>query len=279
VHPSGNRWRYSKVTERVDVRPLPKLILRIQDHTNTETPPKSIASHRDLRSRWLWCFHDSRHSRVASCCSRILLLLHEILHIRIVSSAMQDPRRKLDEARGRTNAASLRASDRIVHCARSLKARLQFLGTVPLLTGADRMQDRPWTPRLSLLVLPAVSLAPFDPSLPLPPSPFLTLSLSLSLSLSLAHCPFVLVFPPLHCCPLYVMAPGRRHSGRYFLASSCVRDELASRVTTTMTTIRIAFIRWKISVRSDSQSSLTAIGGRIDGEIVHEECRLTGLSE
>jgi hypothetical protein len=42
---------------------------------------------------------------------------------------------------------------------------------------------------------------------------------------------------------LYVMAPGRRHSGRYFLASSCVRDELASRVTTTMTTIRIAFIR------------------------------------
>jgi len=115
---------------------------------------------------------------------------------------MQDPRRKLDEARGRTNAASLRASDRIVHCARSLKARLQFLGTVPLLTGADRMQDRPWTPRLSLLVLPAVSLAPFDPSLPLPPSPLPhSLSLFLSLSLLLTALSFwsFHLFTAVHC--------------------------------------------------------------------------------
>lgn len=35
-----------------------------------------------------------------------------------------------------------------------LKTRLQFLGTVPLLTGADRMQDRPWTPCFSVVFFP-----------------------------------------------------------------------------------------------------------------------------
>lgn len=54
-----------------------------------------------------------------------------------------------------------------------LKARLQFLGTVPLLTGADRMQDRPWTLCFSVLffsiVSPHRSLCASSPSLSFTP--------------------------------------------------------------------------------------------------------------
>jgi len=88
-----------------------------------------------------------------------------------------------------------------------LKTRLQFLGTVPLLTGADRMQDRPWTPCFSVVFFSVVSVALFA-------SPFSLFSLTLPT--------FVLVLLPPFTVPLYVMAPGRRHSGRYFFASSCI---------------------------------------------------------
>lgn len=91
-----------------------------------------------------------------------------------------------------------------------LKTRLQFLGTVPLLTGADRMQDRPWTPCCSQLSFsPPLSVAPFA-------SPFFPLSLRFPRAP-----PFVLALLPPFAAPSYVMAPGRRHSSRYFLASSC----------------------------------------------------------
>jgi len=56
-----------------------------------------------------------------------------------------------------------------------LKTRLQFLGTVPLLTGADRMQDRPWTPCFSVVFFSVVSVALFASPLslfPLTLSPF-----------------------------------------------------------------------------------------------------------
>lgn len=106
----------------------------------------------------------------------------------------------------RTNAVMRRRRDPL--CTK-LKTRLQFLGTVPLLTGADRMQDRPWTPCCSRLSfsLPH-SVAPFA-------SPFFALSLQF-------HAPlFVLALLPPFAAPRYVMAPGRRHSSRRFLASSC----------------------------------------------------------
>lgn len=88
-----------------------------------------------------------------------------------------------------------------------LKVHLQFLGMVPLLTGADRMQDRPWTLCFS-----------FSPSSLHSSFRSFSLSLFLFLSRSLPLRPGPLA--ALHRCLLYVMAPGRRHLNRYFLASS-----------------------------------------------------------
>lgn len=117
--------------------------------------------------------------------------------------------------RERMNAVPSCAGGRDPLCTK-LKTRLQFLGTVPLLTGADRMQDRPWTP------CSPISRLSFSPPL----SVALSLSLRLSfpsLSLQFDSPPFVLTLLPPFAAPLYVMAPGRRHSGRYFLASLCER--------------------------------------------------------
>lgn len=58
-----------------------------------------------------------------------------------------------------------------------LKTRLQFLGTVPLLTGADRMQDRPWTPCFSVVFFSAVLRRSFHLSLSLSFFPSLAPSL------------------------------------------------------------------------------------------------------
>lgn len=95
----------------------------------------------------------------------------------------------------------------------------------------------------------------------------------LSLSLQFAPLsPFVLVLLPPFTAPLYVMAPGRRHSGRYFLASSCTaRDKLALRKRWVPPS---EFARRKIRLPVGPLSIRRLLRERPRNR---EECRLAGL--